>query len=96
MPISRWKALSEHAHQKIWDTMEDDNKTKILALSEQRKTAPNSTSSKFSVNAHDVTSMQGIPPDDKLEDILIAMVTKHSNRANKLSSHSGDVRSVLS
>ena len=33
IPIQRWKALSATA-QKIWDTMEDDDKAIILALSE--------------------------------------------------------------
>jgi hypothetical protein len=91
MPIGRWKALSEQA-QKAWDTMEDDDKAKILALQETRKGALPSAKSKFSVNTHTVTD--DMPPDD-LDDILLAMVTKQSNRA-KPNSHPADVRSVLS
>jgi hypothetical protein len=93
MPIGRWKALSEQA-QKVWDTMEDDDKAKILALHETRKGDLPPAKSKFSVNTHTVTD--DIPPDD-LDDILLAMVTKQSNRARaKPNSHPADVRSVLS
>jgi hypothetical protein len=59
MPIGRWKALSEQA-QKVWDTMEDDDKAKILALHETRKGDLPSAKSKFSVNTHTVTN--DIPP----------------------------------
>jgi hypothetical protein len=88
MPITRWKALSEQA-KKIWDTMEDDDKALILALQEKRTEA----SSKFSVNTHST-----IPdtPSEHIDDVLLAMVTKHSNRSTRASSHPGDIRSVLS
>jgi hypothetical protein len=76
MPIGRWKVLSEEA-KKIWDQMEDDDKAKILALSETHKTAAPSGPSKFSINSHTTTD----PPSDDLDDILLAMVTKHSNRS---------------
>jgi hypothetical protein len=69
--------------------MEDDNKIKILALSEQKRAAPQTAHSKFSVNAHDVATAQ-----DDSEDVMLAMVTKHSTRAP--SSHPGDICSVLS
>ena len=75
--------------------MEDDDKAKIIALSEQRKAAPQSAQSKFSVNAHTATLIQDTPPDD-LEDLLLAMVTQHSNWCAKPSSHLGDICSVLS
>ena len=76
--------------------MEDDDKAKIIALSEQWKATSNSTQSKFSVTVHDVSSMQDIPPDD-LEDVLIAMmVTKHPNCAKPPSSNPVDIPSVLS
>ena len=74
--------------------MEDDDKTKILAFSEQQKKTSNPTQSKFSIILHDVTLTQDVPPN-KLEDVLIGMVTKHSNRADP-NSHPGDIRSVLS
>ena len=94
MPIHRWKALSEEA-QGIWDKMEDDDKAKILALSEQRKAALHATSSTVSVNMHDVDDVCDTPPADLTDDLLLAMIHKHSNRA-KPKSHHGDVRSVMS
>jgi hypothetical protein len=90
MPIARWKALSEQA-KTIWDTMEDDDKALILALQEKRKTTPQSDQSKFSVNTH----LTQDTASDNIDDVLLAMVTKHSNRA-KSSSHPADIRSVLS
>ena len=85
--IARWKALSEQA-KTIWDTMEDNDKALILAFQEHRKAAPKSDhSSKFSVNAH----MTQDTPLDAVDDVLIAMVTKHSNPA-KPNSHPADVR----
>ena len=77
-----WKAPSEEA-QGIWDTMEDDDKAKILALSEQRKAASHTTSSTVSVNAHDIATLCDSPPAELTEDLLLAMITKHSNRASK-------------
>jgi hypothetical protein len=71
--------------------MEDDVKAKILALSETRKPAAQAGSSKFSVNSHAATDA----PEADLDDVLIAMVTKHSNRS-KPHSHPGDMRTVLS
>jgi hypothetical protein len=50
--------------------------------------------SKFSVNAHDIISAQDDPPQDS-EDVLLAMVTKHSKRARP-PGYPGDVCSVLS
>jgi hypothetical protein len=90
MPIARWKALSEDA-KKIWDTMEDADKAKILANQEPRKTALKSDSSKYSVNAH-VT--EDAPEDLMGDGVLLAMVTKQSHRALP-NSHPADVRSVL-
>jgi hypothetical protein len=92
MPIARWKSLGEDA-KKIWDTMDDDDKVKVLALHENRKDTPQSDRSKFSVNTHN-TLTQDTSYDD-LNSALLAMVTKHSNRP-KPSSHNGDIRSVLS
>ena len=74
--------------------MEDDEKAKVLALSEQRKMASHSTSCKVSINAHYYFDVRSSPRE--LEEVLITMVTKHSNRASKPSSHYGDVRSVMS
>jgi hypothetical protein len=94
MPIARWKALSEKA-KTIWDTMEDEDKSLILSLQEKRKEgAPPSDRSKFSVNAHD-TALTPAASTDNIDDVLLAMVTKHSNRP-KPSSHPGDIRSLLS
>jgi hypothetical protein len=62
MPITRWKALSDAA-KKIWDQMEDDDKAKILALSEKRKPAAQSGSSKFSINSHAATDAPSTYPD---------------------------------
>jgi hypothetical protein len=96
MPIARWKALSEQA-QGIWDTMEDGDKAVILALQENRKTGfksehpKTSDHSKFSVNTH----LTQDAPVGTVDDVLIAMVTKHSNR-EKPPSHPADVRAVLS
>jgi hypothetical protein len=96
MPIARWKALSEQAKQ-IWDTMEDAEKALILALQEKRKEGPQSSDqSKFSVNTHTATLTQDSTPSDNMDDILLAMVTKHSNRSTRPSSHPGDIRLVLS
>ena len=53
-----------------------------------------STVSKFSVNARVIASTQDKSIDD-VEDTLLAMVAKHSNRA-KPHSHSGNICSVLS
>jgi hypothetical protein len=94
MPIARWKALSEQAKQ-IWDTMADDDKALILALQEKRKETPQSDQSKFSVNTHAATLTQDTTCDN-LDDVLLAMVTKHSNRSTQPSSHPGDICSVLS
>ena len=96
MPIARWKALSKQEAQGIWDTMEDADKAVILALQENRKAAfksdhPNSDYSKFSVNTH----LTQDTPVDKVDDVLIAMVTKHTNQ-EKPNSHAADVRAVLS
>ena len=79
MPITRWKALSEQA-KGIWDTMEDGNEAVILALQENGKAAfkpdhTNAYHSKFSVNAH----LTQDTPVDNGDDLLIAMVTKHTN-----------------
>ena len=95
MPIARWKALSEQA-QGIWDTMEDGDKAVILTLQENRKAAfksknPNSDYSKLSVKTH----LTQDTPLDKVDDLLIAMVTKHTNR-EKPNSHPADVLTVLS
>jgi hypothetical protein len=90
MPIARWKALSEDA-KKTWDTMEDSDKATILATQEQRKTAFKPDSSKFSVNAH---LTQEAPEDLMGDGVLLAMLTKQSNRALP-SSHPAEVRSVL-
>jgi hypothetical protein len=35
-------------------------------------------------------------PSDNIDDVLLAMVAKHSNRSTRPSSHPGDIRSVLS
>ncbi len=96
MPIARWKALSEQA-QAIWDTMEDGDKAVILAPHEERKKAfaphnkPKPDSSKFSINTH---MTQDIQPDS-VDDVLNAMVTKHTN-CTVPTSHPADIRSVLS
>jgi hypothetical protein len=90
MPITRWEVPSDAA-KKIWDQMEDDDKAKMLALSETRKPAAQSASSKFSVDSHTAADA----PEADLDDVLIAMVTKHSNRS-KPHSHPGDMRTVLS
>ena len=96
MPIARWKALSEQA-QAIWDTMEDGDKAIILALHEERKKAfashnkPKPDSSKYSINSHVTQDAQ----PDSVDDVLLAMVTKHTNRTVP-NSHPADVRSVLS
>jgi hypothetical protein len=76
MPITRWKALSEKAKQ-IWDTMEDNDKALILAIHENRKDASKPDQSKYAVNTHSLTT--GTSSDD-IDDALIAMVAKHSNR----------------
>jgi hypothetical protein len=89
MPITRWKSISEQA-KTIWDTMEDDDKALILALQEKNKGGLQSDRSKFSVNTH--TTLTSDTPSD---DVLLAMITKHTNRP-KPSSHPGDIRSVLS
>jgi hypothetical protein len=94
MPIARWKALSEQAKQ-IWDTMADDDKALILALHEKRKEGPQSDQSKFSVNTHTATLTQDTPPDN-IDDVLLAMVTQHSNRSTRPRSHPGYICSVLS
>ena len=97
-PISCWKALSEEA-QGIWDTMgDDDNKAKILALSEQHKAASHTTSSTVSVNLHDMATVCDLPPAELTKDIFLAVITKqHSNRASKpTKSPHGDVRFVMS
>jgi hypothetical protein len=91
MPITRWKALSEKAKH-IWDTMEDDDKALILALQENRKEASKPDQSKYAVNTHSLTNNTS---SDGIEDALIAMVTKHSNRPTPVS-HPGDIRKVLS
>jgi hypothetical protein len=39
MPIARWNCLGGDT-KKIWDTMDDDDKVKVLALHENRKDAP--------------------------------------------------------
>jgi hypothetical protein len=92
MPIARWKALSAQAKQ-IWDTMEDDDKALILALQDSRTSTSKSKpdSSKYSINSHSLAT----DTSENLDDILLAMVTKHSNRATP-KSHPGDIRSVLS
>jgi hypothetical protein len=94
MPIARWKALSEQA-KKIWDTMADDDKALILALQEKRKEALQSDQSKFSVNTHTSTWTRDIPSDN-IDNVLLAMVTKHSNWSTQPSSHPGDICLVLS
>jgi hypothetical protein len=94
MPIARWKALSEQAKQ-IWDTMADDDKALILALHAKRKEGPQSDQSKFSVNTHTATLTQDTLSDN-IDDVLLAMVTQHSNRSTQPRSHPGDIRSVLS
>ena len=76
--------------------MEDDDKATILALSEHRKAASHATSSAVSVNAHAIAPVCDSFPAELADDILIAMVTKHSYRASKPKSHNGDVRSVMS
>ena len=77
----------------IWDTMEDNDKALILALQNHRKAAPKSDhSSKFSVNAHHATQDA---PLDAVNDVLLAMVTQHSNWA-KPNSHPADTHSILS
>jgi hypothetical protein len=95
MPIARWKALSEQA-QAIWDTMEDGDKAVILALNEDRKKStashhPKPDQSKYSINAH----LTQDTPVDNVDDVLLSMVTKHTNRTLP-DSHPADVRSVLS
>ena len=91
MSIARWKALAEQA-KTIWDTMEDNDKTLILALQEHRKASPKSDpASKISFNQHITQDT----PSDEVDDMLLAMVHKHSNRS-KPNSHPADVRSVLS
>jgi hypothetical protein len=85
MPIARWKALSEQATQ-IWDTMADDDKALILALQEKRKEAPQPDQSKLSANTHTAT-LTPDTPSDNIDDVLLAMVTKHSNRLTQPSSH---------
>jgi hypothetical protein len=86
MPLVRWKAISDKARL-IWDTMADDDKVRILALQEQRHDP-----SKILANTHDATHDVS---SDNIDDVLIAMVTKHSNRKIP-TTHPGDVRSVLS
>jgi hypothetical protein len=94
MPIARWKALSKKA-KTIWDTVEDEDKLLILFLQEKQKEgATPSDRSKFSVNAHDTASIPAASADN-IDDVLLAVVTKHSIRP-KPSSHPGDIRSVLS
>jgi hypothetical protein len=58
--------------------MADNDKALILALKEKRKEAPQSDQSKFSVNMHTAT-MTPDTPSDNIDDVLLAMVTKHSN-----------------
>jgi hypothetical protein len=94
MPIARWKALSEQATQ-IWDTMADDDKALILALQEKRKEAPQPDQSKLSANTHTAT-LTPDTPSDNIDDVLLAMVTKHSNRLTQPSSHPWDICLVLS
>ncbi len=81
MPIKRWKLLSDTTKM-IWDTLIDNDKAIILALREKR-----------TGNSHAITPITDLPPDD-IDDELIAMVTKHSNR-DLPSSHPGDIRKVL-
>ena len=96
MPIQRWKALSA-APQVIWDTMEDDDKATILALSEQCTAASHATSSTVSVNMHDIDTVCESPPAELTEDLLLAMIHKDSDHASKPKSHHGDVtRSIMS
>jgi hypothetical protein len=92
MPISRWKALSDKA-KAIWDTMADSDKTTILALAEKRQATAANDKSKFSINAHEIVSDD--PSADDIEDFLLAMVTKHSNRTDTRKNPM-DIRSVLS
>ena len=55
--------------------MEDNDKTKVLAHFDSVHVLRQC--------AHDAASTQDIPPGDLyLQDVLIAMVTKHSNPAN--------------
>jgi hypothetical protein len=94
MPYVRWNSISE-VSQRIWDTMADEDKACILALSEKTPKIPRGAPPRISANSHET---QDVPPDvppDDLDDTLIAMVTKHSNRQIP-PSHAGDVRSVLS
>jgi hypothetical protein len=94
MSIVRWKALSEQATH-IWDIVAEDDKALILVLQEKRKEAAESDQSKLSVNMHTVTLTPDAPPNN-IDDVLLTMVTKHTNRSTGPSSHPGDIRSVLS
>jgi hypothetical protein len=88
MPIDRWKSISDAA-KTTWDTLTDEDKARILALQGQRH---DPSHSKIAANIHDAT--HDVSPNS-VDDLLIAMVTKHSNR--KLpTTHPGDVRMVLS
>jgi hypothetical protein len=75
--------------------MADDDKALILSLQEKRKEGLQSDQSKFSVNTQTATLTQDTPSDN-IDDVLLAMVTKHSNRSTRPNSHPGDFRSVLS
>jgi hypothetical protein len=80
--------------QAMAPTMVTDDKALILALQEKRKEGPQSDQSKFSVNMHTATLTQDTPSDN-IDDVLLAMVTQHSNRSTQPRSHPGDIRSVL-
>ena len=91
MPFERWKVISDEA-KLIWDTMADEDKAHILDLQTQRHEQSRHTQSKISANIHNATHDVS---SDHLDDLLIAMVTKHTNRTLP-ATHPGDIRSVLS
>ena len=45
---------------------------------------------------HDIDTVCDSPPAESTEDLFLAMIHKHSDRASKPKSHHGDVRSVMS
>ncbi len=81
MPIARWKLLPETA-KKIWDQLTDSDKAIILSIR-----------AKQHGNSHAIIPITDLSPGD-LEDDLLAMVSKQSNR-NLPSNHPGDIRKVL-
>jgi hypothetical protein len=75
--------------------MVDNDTALILALQEKRKEAPQSDQSNFSVNTY-TAIMTPDTASDNIDDVLLAMVTKHSNQLTQPSSHPVHIFLVLS